>query len=331
MFGNPGGSQRVGTVMGTAIVATGFGGPEVLKSVESEVRVPGDHEVTVRIRAIGVNPIDHKLYSGAFGSDPGRLPMPLGLEAAGVVTAVGAGATTPTGPLSSGDEVIIYGGGADGLYATEVTVPDAALVPKPAELGWEAAAGLLLAASTAVHLLTATAVADGDTVLVHGVSGSVGLAAAQLAIHRGARVIGTAAPARHGTLREYGIEPVAYGAGLADRVRALAPDGVTVALDAVGTDEAVDVSVELVADRDRIATVAGFARGAEAGIKLLGGGPGADAGTEIRDRARRDLPPLAASKILDVVVSRTFSLADAAEAHRFVLEGHAGGKVVLIP
>ncbi len=312
--------------MATVIVATAFGGPEVLASVEIEAPAPGAHEVTVQVRAAGINPIDYKLYSGAFGADPSQLPMRVGLEAAGVVTAVGEGATA-----ALGDEVIVYGAGAGGLYASEVTVPDTALTPKPAALGWEQASGLLLAGTTAAHTLAATEIKDGDTVLVHGVAGSVGLLAAQLAIHRGARVIGTAAPARHDALRGHGIEPVAYGDGLADRVRALAPDGISAAIDTVGTDEAVDVSLELVADKARIATIAAFGRAGDAGIKALGGGPGADPGAEIRNAARADLAELAGEGKLALVVTRTYPLAEAATATAFVAEGHAGGKVVLIP
>jgi NADPH:quinone reductase len=312
--------------MATAIVATAFGGPEVLASVDVEVPPPGAHEATVEIRAAALNPIDYKLYSGAYGADPAQLPMRVGLEAAGVVTAVGEGAT-----VAVGDEVIVYGQGATGLYATAVTVPDTALTPKPAGLAWDAASGLLLAGVTAAHAVAATGVKDRDAVLVHGVAGSVGLAVAQLAIQRGARVIGTAAPARHDALRGYGIEPVAYGDGLTERVRALAPDGVSAAIDTVGTDEAVDVSLELVADRARIATVAAFGRAGEAGIKALGGAPGADPGTELRAAARSELAELAGAGRLTVQVACTFPLAEAAAATAFVAEGHAGGKVVLLP
>ena len=309
----------------SVIVATAFGGPEVLSSVAATAPAPSAHEVTVQVRAAGINPIDYKLYSGAFGSDPAQLPMRVGLEAAGVVTAVGEGATAAVG-----DEVIVYGDGATGLYASEVTVPDTALTPKPARLGWEPASGLLLAGVTAAHTLAATAIKDGDTVLVHGVAGSVGLLVAQLAIHRGARVIGTAAPARHDALRAYDIEPVAYGEGLADRVRALAPDGVSAAIDTVGTDEAVDVSLELVEDRARIASIAAFGR-ADSGITLLGNGPGADPGTEIRNAARAELAALAGEGKLAVVVAATYPLSEASAATAFVAEGHAGGKVVLLP
>jgi NADPH:quinone reductase-like Zn-dependent oxidoreductase len=310
--------------MGVGIVATAFGGPEVLAAVPVEVGEPGTGEVTVQVRAAGVNPIDVKSYSGAFLRDPALLPMRLGREAAGVVSVIGAGS-----PFQVGDEVIVYGARTSGLYATAVTVPAAAVVPKPAELGWETAAGLLLAGATALHTLVATGVGVGDTVLVHGAAGSVGQLAVQLAVRRGARVIGTAAPGRHGQLHAWGAEPVAYGPGLAERVRALGP--VTAAVDTIGTDEAVDVSLELVADRGRIATIAAQRRAAETGIRALGGGPGADPGTGIRAHAWEELVPLAAKGELELVITRTFSLVDAADAHRFVMEGHAGGKVILLP
>jgi NADPH:quinone reductase-like Zn-dependent oxidoreductase len=181
-------------------------------------------------------------------------------------------------------------------------------------------------AGTAWHLLTKTAVGTGDTVLIHGASGGVGLMAVQLAVARGAKVIATASPARHDQLRGYGAEPVAYGAGLADRVRAIGT--VDAALDLVGTDEALDTSVELVADRGRIATIAGFARAGELGIAVL---TGADGGQEIRDASRADVIALAADGKLEVTVDKTLPLEEAPEAHRYLQTGHARGKVVLVP
>jgi NADPH2:quinone reductase len=206
------------------------------------------------------------------------------------------------------------------------------VVPKPSGLAFAEASGLLLTGSTAVHALTATGVRAGDTLLLHGAAGGLGRHVAQLAMVAGADVIGTASPRRHDDLRAYGVRPVAYGPGLADRVRALAPGGVDVAIDAVGTDEAVDVSLELVADRARIATLVAFGRGADAGITTLGTAPGAtDRGDEVRRRAWPRLLELAGDGRLRTPVARTFPLAEAARAHAFVAEGHAGGKVVLIP
>jgi D-arabinose 1-dehydrogenase-like Zn-dependent alcohol dehydrogenase len=139
-----------------------------------------------------------------------------------------------------------------------------------------------------------------------------------------------ASKANHARLRELGAEPTTYGDGLAERVRALAPDGVDAAVDCVGTDEAIDVSLALVADRDRIATIAAFARGFEAGLKVLGGAPGADPGTGVRAAARLQLTALVEQGKL-TVDARGFALADAAEAHRLGQAGHVSGKLVLVP
>ncbi|MGH3314420.1 MAG: quinone oxidoreductase family protein [Streptomyces sp.] len=314
--------------MAERVVAGSYGGPEVLSLVETSVPAPGPGEVTLRSMSIGVNPVDHKLYSGLMGKDPAALPMPVGQEAAGVVTAVGQGAEGPAGAVSVGDEVIAYP--VRGAYASELTVPVSSVVPKPSELSWEAAAGLLLTGATAVHALTVAGVGEGDTVLVHGASGGVGLTAVQLAIAAGATVIGTASEQRQELVARYGATPLRYGPGLADRVREAAPGGVDAVVDTAGTREAVDVSLDLVPDRGRIVSIIAFDR-ADTGIKLIGGGPGADPGTEIRAEAWRRLVDLVRQGELEVVIGRTYPLAEAAEAHRFLAEGHPGGKVVLLP
>jgi NADPH2:quinone reductase len=315
--------------MATVVIAPQYGEPDVLTFIDEVVAGPGPGEVTVSVRAAGVNPADIKSYNGAFGTDPGELPKRLGFEAAGVVSAVGPDAVGPAGPIQVGDEVIAFR--VSGSYASEITVSAQSLVPKPAGLSWEQAAGLMLTGATAFHLLTATGVTAGDTVLIHGASGGVGLMAVQLARGRGARVIATASASKHDQLRALGAEPVTYGPGLADRVRALAGDGVDVALDTAGTDEAVDTSLELVGDRNRIATIAAFARGGAAGIKVLGGGPGADPGTDIRDAARLELAREAQAGRLQVFVSATFPLSEVVAAHRALLDGRGSGKIILVP
>src|SRR5215470_11250530 len=315
--------------MAAIVIATAFGTPGVLSVIEEPAEEPGPGQARITVRAAGVNPADYKAYSGAFGADPARLPVRPGSEAAGVVSAVGPGGSAgPAGPVAVGDEVIAYR--VSGAYATELVAPAAALVPKPAALDWAQAACLMVAGVTAWHLLAATDVQEGDTVLIHGGAGGVGLMALQLATERGATPVVTATPAKHGFLRHLGALPVAYGPGLAGRVRAAVPGGVDAALDLAGTDEALDVSVELVADRARIATIAGFARGFREGIKVLGGAPGADPGTQIRDAARLELARLAAERALRVFVTQTFPLDKAAEAHRAVMAGHTTGKIALI-
>jgi len=305
------------------VVASGYGGPEVLQLHDIVLPQPGAGQVLIDVKAAGANAIDYKLYSGYLGNDPHALPMPIGLEVSGVVAAVVAGTAGFTGPLNAGDEVIAAG--VRGGYAEQLIADAANVGHKPANLSFEQAAGLLVAGSTAWHLLTATKVDAGDTVLLHGGAGGVGLLAVQLAALRGAKVIATASPRQHDLLRGYGAVPVEYGAGLEDRVRAIG--AVDVALDLVGTDEALDTSVELVGDRGRIATIAGFARAGELGILALSG---ADGGAAIRAAAWPQLVKFAADRKLEVTVDRVYLLKDAPAAHRYLQTGHAHGKVVLI-
>ena len=161
--------------------------------------------------------------------------------------------------------------------------------------------------------------------LVHGAAGGVGQSVVQLAVRLGARVIGTASERNHDLLRELGAEPVVYGDGLADRVRALAPDGVDVALDLVGGEEALRVSLDLVADRGRIATIANFAAAAQGVAVLAGMGDEA----RLRAAARPELLRLAADGALKVRIAGTYPLTDVAEAHRAIKQGHTVGKIVL--
>jgi NADPH:quinone reductase len=315
--------------MTRVVVATGYGGPEVLSVVETPAGSPGPGQVLIGVRAAGTNPVDYKRYSGAMGRDPAQLPMRLGSEAAGVVTEAPDGSEGPAGPIRAGDEVVAFR--IAGGYAADVVVPASSVVPKPPALSFEQAGGLMLTGATAVHALTVIRAAAGDTVLIHGAAGGAGLMAVQLAAVAGARVIGTASEGSHALLREFGAEPVTYGAGLEARVRALAPGGVDAAVDAVGGDEALDTSVALVPQRERIVTLVASRRAFDSGIKVIGGAPGADPGTEVRNAARLELARLAAEGRLRVVVAATYPLAEAAAAHRALAGGHTHGKIILVP
>ena len=340
--------------MTRAVVATAYGGAEVLEVVDVELPAPGEGEVLVSVRAAAYNPADWKMYGGLWGAHPAALPRRVGLEGAGVVTAVGPGVTR----FAVGDDVVAHPAG--GSFAEQVLVRERVLEHKPAGLAWEPAAGLLLAGGTAWHCLDAVGLgADDDasalalpgtdapgtgahgsaapqaqaapTLLVHGGGGAVGSVVVQLAVLRGAQVLATCGPANDEYVRSLGATPVRYGPGLADRVRELAPHGVAAAVDTVGTEEAIDVSVELVSDRERIATVAGLEYGAEHGIRLLGHGPGMDPGREVRRAARVPLLELAAAGQVTVRVAATLPLEEIREAHELVASGHAPGKVVVVP
>ena len=320
--------------MARIVRPTAYGSPDVLEVAEVALPEPAPGQVVVQVKAAGVNPIDWKVYSGTFHKVDDKhkdevvavdsLPQ-LGRECAGVIAAIGPGVTD----AAIGDEVIAYP--ANPAYADYVVVPTSSLIAKPATLEWAPAGGLMLAGVTAAHALQAAGVRAGDTVLVHGGSGGVGLLAIQLAVDLGATVIATAAEPNHELLRELGATAVTYGPGLLDRVRALAPKGVDAALDLVGTDEALDTSLALVGDPGRIASIAGGLRRGPAGVKILGNAPGADLGTEIRQAARPGLAAKAGTGQLRVLIAATYPLDQAAEAHRVGLAGHAPGKLVLIP
>lgn len=321
--------------MSRIVRPTAYGSPDVLAVVEVPIPQPGPGQVAVQVRAAGVNPIDWKLYSGAFhkiddkhrddaGVDLAALPK-IGLECAGIVTAVGADVSD----VQVGDHVIVYPVAA--AYADYVIAPVSSLIAKPAALDWPQAGALMLAGTTAAHALSAAAVQVKDTVLIHGGSGGVGLMAIQLAVRLGATVVATAAAANHQLLQSLGAIPVTYGAGLLARVQAAAPNGIDAALDLIGTDEALDTSLELITNPSRIASIAGGPRRAEEGVKVLGNQPGADMGAEVRAAARFELATEAGAGHLRVIVAATYPLESAAKAHRAGLAGHTPGKLVLLP
>ena len=310
--------------MTRVVVAKGFGGPEQLEVVSVPTSQPGPGEVRVAVRAIGVNPIDWKSYSGVMSQDPAALTT-FGNELSGVVDAVGDAVVD----WNVQDEVIAYGFAA-GAYAESVVVPASTLIPKPSGMPWDQAAVVALVGGTAWHLVSAASLGDDDTVLVHGGAGGVGSLVVQLARLRGATVVATGGPDSQDRLRELGAVPVVYGDGLLERVREAVPQGVDVVLDCVGTDEAIDASLALVGDPSRVLSIAGFARAGD-GIRLLGGGPGADPGIEIRKVGRREVAMLVAEGRLSLPVVGRYSLSDTGQAHAESRAGHVAGKLVVLP
>ncbi|MGW2182209.1 NADP-dependent oxidoreductase [Streptomyces sp. NPDC001732] len=302
-----------------AIVFEEFGGPEVLHLEERADPRPGPGQVRVTVRAAGVNPVDHKIRSGAMEEVfPTALPATPGGEFSGVVAEVGDGVTG----IAVGDEVL--GWSATGAYATSVLADTNAITPKPAGLSWENAAALPIVTETAARVLDALEVGDGDTLLLHGAAGGVGSAGVQLALARGATVIGTASPGNHAYLRELGAIPVAYGEGLVARVREVAPQGVDAVFDAAGRGVLPD-SIELRGGTtDRIVTIAD-ADAAKYGVAFSGGRLARTNGG-LAKYARA-----ATEGRLTIPVARTFPLGEAAKAHELSEEGHVRGKLVLLP
>ncbi|RLK48922.1 quinone oxidoreductase family protein [Microbacterium telephonicum] len=313
--------------MTVAITHTALGDPDVLTLTEVDLPPLGPLDVAVRIEAAGVNPVDGKLRSGARVSPPITAPRHVGNDGAGVVTAVGTGVTG----FRPGDAVVITG--AQGTYASAVVVAQSALFPRPPQVSAAQGAALGIPIGTAYQTLRSLAVGPDDTVLVHAGSGAVGQAVVQFAVLAGATVIATTSRARADRVRQLGGAPIDYAPGIADRVREAAPQGVTVAIDLAGTDEALQSSLDLVADRSRIATLVRGADAAALGIQAFRGGSPAPL-TEREEAWRLESIPVAlalmAAGAFSVELGPELPLADAAEAHR-LLESGTHGKIVLIP
>ena len=212
--------------METRWVAVDFGGPEVLRRVPVVVLPPKSGEVTIQMRAAGMNPADYKHFGP--GQDPGLLPLTVGYEAAGVISDVGPDTEIASGGGGVGDEVVafqILGG-----YASAITVDADDVVAKPANLSFAEASNLLVVGTTAAEMLHVTRVSEGVVVLVHGAAGGVGTSVLQQARLLGATVIGTASQSNFDAVRRFGGIPVAYGPGLQERARAVAPGGINAAL-----------------------------------------------------------------------------------------------------
>jgi len=307
-----------------AIIYNEFGGPDVLALGHTDKPVPGPGQVRVKVVAAGVNPLDHKRrYGWVEHFYPTTFPAVPGLEFAGVVDAIGDadGHGSLSGEaLAVGDEV--FGLTSTGSYAEYALAEHVAR--KPATLSFEAAAALPVAGETAQRVLGTLGLMTGETLLLHGAAGAVGQAAVQLAVASGATVVGTASPANHDFLRALGAVPVAYGAGLADRVRAAAPQGVDAVLDAAGQD-ALPVSIALRGGTtDRIVTIADM-HAADHGVVFSAGGTPPEQVRAIMAAHAR----LAVEGKLAIPVVETFALADAAKAQELSEAGHVRGKLII--
>jgi NADPH:quinone reductase-like Zn-dependent oxidoreductase len=253
-----------------------------------------------------------KFRTGRMTRIEAAFPQRIGQEFAGVIDQVGAGVTD----LEVGAAVL--GSSMLDACADYVIADAAAVVPKPAELDFPTAAGLVAAAQTASGTLQELAVRSGDVLLMHAGAGSVGTVTIQLARLAGATVIGTASPANHDYLRELGAIPVTYGDGLVDAVRALGKR-VTVAIDAVGS-QAIKQSMELGVAPERVGTIVGDPSAPKYGARMVQAGRSPTRLAEVIALAARG----------EVVMPvRVYPFAQVVAAHTVVESGHGRGKVVL--
>jgi len=304
--------------MSRAVIYETFGGPEVLQLRDVPEPHAGPGEVRVRVTAAGLNPMDWGIASrpevaARFGI---TVPSGFGYDFAGVVDEVGA---TATG-FAAGDRV--YGGSLGKAAADFLVVktPTEALWHTPEGISDEVAATLPVAGMTAAAALAAIDLRSGDTILVGGAAGGVGVFAVQLARLAGARVIGTAAQSTFAFLRQFGVEPVAYGPGLAGRVRALAPDGVTAATDLFGIETA-ETALALGVPPGRISTIAAGPN-PPGGVRATGGiDAGPDAMVQISDAI------LAGA--ITVPIAAAFPIEQIRDAVTLQAGRHVHGKIVI--
>ncbi|MEY9966830.1 NADPH:quinone reductase-like Zn-dependent oxidoreductase [Streptacidiphilus sp. MAP12-16] len=293
-----------------------FGEPEVLEIVDLPDPHPAPGQVRIVVHAAGVSATDWKLRKGllSFGA---ALPQTTGRDIAGVVDEVGDGVTD----VAVGDRV--FGVSDDGAGAAELALlTHRAIIPP--SLGFIDAAALPVALETATRGLDQLQVGAGSTLLINGATGGIGGTAVQLAVARGARVLGVAGAANQSYLHSLGAEPVTYGEGMVKRVRALAPGGVDHALDVAGNGILPQL-IDLAGGSQNVVTLADFEGSKEHGVHFSNGFADghafhalAEVG-ELIDAGRFWLP-----------VDRTFPLAEIAKAHRASEHGNARGRLVLV-
>jgi NADPH:quinone reductase-like Zn-dependent oxidoreductase len=307
--------------MSRSVIYETFGGPEVLELREVPKPHAGAGEVRVRVAAAGLNPMDGGISSrpeaaAQFGI---TVPSGFGYDFAGAVDEAGGGATG----FAVGDRV--YGGALGRAAAdfvvvkTPVEAPDA-LFHTPDGISDEVASTLPVAGATATAALAAIGLRSGDTVLIGGAAGGVGVFAVQLAKLAGATVIGTASEATFDFLRQLGAQPVAYGPGLADRVRALAPGGVTAATDLFGTETA-ETALALGVPPERISTIA-------AGPNPPGG-VRATGGSDARPDALEQITDAILAGKLTVPIAAVFPVEQIRDAVTMQAGRHVHGKIVV--
>ena len=306
--------------MSRAVRFDEYGGVDVLNVVDVADPVAGPGQLLVRVRAAGINPGESKIREGLLHELwPATFPSGQGSDLAGVVEAVGADVSG----FEPGDEVI---GFTDNRASqAELAVIDAEHATlKPASVPWKVAGALFVAGATAYAAVRAVVAGPDDTVVVAGAAGGVGSIAVQLARRAGATVVGLASEANHEWLRGHGVIPVTYGDGVADRVRAAAPDGVNAFIDTVGPPY-VELALELGVARDRIDTIADFEAVGKYGVKAEGNAAGASAQT------LAELAALIGEGALEIPIAASYPLDQVREAYAQLERNHTRGKIVLTP
>lgn len=297
-----------------------YGGRDVLYVADIDMPAPGRGEVLVEVRAAGINPGEALIRVGALHEMfPATFPSGEGSDLAGVVAAVGPGLTE----FSVGDEVMGFSLRRSS-HATHTVVPVEQLIRKPRQLSWEVAGSLYVVGVTAYAAVRAVSPQPGETVAVSAAAGGVGSLVAQLLVRRNARVLGIASSRNADWLRGHGVTPVAYGDGLAARLREAAPNGIDAFIDLFGPDY-VQLAVDLGVAPERIDTIIAFQKAAEVGAKTEAS---AEASTP---EVLAEMADLVATGAIDFDIAATYPLDQVAYAFEQLEQRHTHGKIVLLP
>jgi len=305
---------------GRAVRFDHYGGLDVLDVRTVDFDDPGPGEVLVAVRAAGINPGEASIRKGLLDARwPATFPSGQGSDLAGVVTAVGPGVAA----WAPGDEVL---GWSDrrSSHAEYCLVPVDQLTAKPPGLSWEVAGALYVAGTTAYASVRAVGAGDGDTVAVSAAAGGVGSIAVQLLGLAGSSVIGIASEANAGWLTSLGATPVAHGDGLADRIRAAAPEGVDAFVDTFGGGYVRLAVEDLGVAPERVNTIIDYEEAGRYGAKSDG------SATAASPEVLAELAGLAAAGRITVPVT-TYPLDRVAEAFARLEQRHTRGKIVLVP
>ncbi|HEV2654731.1 MAG TPA: NADP-dependent oxidoreductase [Ktedonobacteraceae bacterium] len=306
--------------MSKAVRFNQYGDIDVLQVVDVERPVPGPGQVLVQVKAAGINPGEASIRKGLLDARwPATFPSGQGSDLAGVVAAIGEGVQG----LAVGDEVIGFTN-KRASHAEFVVVEASDLTPRPRNVSWEAAGALFVAGATAYAAIRAVSLKQGDILAVSGAAGGVGSIVVQLAVKAGAKVIGLAGPAHHQWLRDHGVIPVAYGAGVEERLRAAADDHLDAFIDTFGADY-VELALKLGVRPERIDTIINYEAVAKYGVKGEGSAQGASAAVLAH------LAQLIDQGELEIPIARVYPLADVREAYRELEQRHTLGKIVLVP
>jgi len=303
--------------MSRAYGYSAYGGPETETWFDRHEPAAGPSELVIKVRAIGVNPIDHKIRSGAMANPQAApdFPLVLGVEAAGVVVTVGKDVTG----FTEGDEVLGKSPAPEhGSYAEHAVLLAESATHKPPQLSFVQAAALPVAGGTAWDVLAELDVAAGETLLINGIGGDVGVMGAQLARDRGVAVFGVGREAERPLAESLGATLVSYDRGdVVEQMRALLPGGVDAVFDVIGGSPMHHVAI-LVTNPARVVSVADSSVADLGGSFLVPSSVGVPAMTNM----------VVAGKV-DPKVLQTYPFDEAPQALRAVESGHALGKIVI--